>query len=548
MSVLRRPGAQLASLLLLATLLLGPAAFGGFVWDDHRLIVDSATLPDLSNVPGYFARNLQQSSGEGGRAADGLDIYRPLYLTALALLHRIDGPNPLPFHVALLALHLLASTLLYLLVRRLVPDGPGWGPGFAFLAFALHPVTAESALWISAVSEPMAAVALLGATLLLLDRPSAGRAAAAGALFFAGLLSKEVIVMALPLLSLWLWRRGLPPRRLLPLWLAAAAMVGLRLLALDGLQAAGDGGAQRWLALQHLGLLWWHGLGALAAQGPVGPMHLYFEYVDLPAGLGIAGLAAFAAAGGLLWMRRRRAPLLGLGVGIYASMLLPVALVTTLGSWGGFGRYLYMPWAFLLLGGLELVSRTQLRLAPALAAVWLIGSALGLSGAIEAYSSPLALAQAALRLQPDAPVPHEWMGEEMLDQGRVQDALPWLERAVALAPQERRPRINLAAALVASGRAEEALDHVGRHESRFGRGARSSFIKARSLIVLGRVDEAAAVLLFALEQAPDEGNLQWLAFGLYSNHPEPERYRSWLRAQLPDHPNAARVLAPLLAP
>lgn len=544
MGALTRPGVQLGLLLGLVALLLAPGLWGEFVWDDKRLIFESPHIADLDRIPSYFGANLQQSSGDAGRAAEGLDIYRPLYVTALALLYQVDGANPLPFHLASLAVHLLAAALLWLLVRRLAPDAPPWAAGFVLLAFALHPVTAEAVLWASALSEPMAAAALFGAALLLVGPGDARQSAAAGLLFFVGLLSKEVIVMALPALALLAVHRGTPLRRLAPLAVAAGLMIALRLWALDGAQASGGEPGQRWLALRQVGLLWWHGLGALIAQRPVGPLHLYFEYRGVAPAAGLGAGVGFLGLGALVWARRRRAPELAVGLVAFAAMLAPVALVSTIDTWGGFGRYLYMPLGFLLVGIAPHLPRG--RLAPIVAAAWLLGCVAGLGRALPAYADDHGLADAALRLQPEAPIPHEWKGEAWVDDGLVAESIPWLARAVELAPGKRRPRINLAASLVAAGRPAEALEHVETHEATFGPGARSSFLRARALVLLGKPDEAGEVLLFALERAPEEPNLLWLSAGLLGNHPEPERYRAWLDGQLPTHPNAARALQPLL--
>jgi tetratricopeptide (TPR) repeat protein len=546
LSILQRPAAQWLLLVAIAALLLAPSLAGEFVWDDKRLVADSPHIEDLSRVPGYFGKNLMESSGDSGRAADSIDIYRPLYMTALSLLAQVDGKNPVPFHLALLAVHLLAATLLWLLVRKLVPGSGALGAGFAFLAFAIHPVTAESALWISAISEPMAAVGLLGTVWLLSDRPTAARSALATVLYFAGLLSKEVIVMALPPVTIWLLLRGVGWRRIAPLWGAATAMVLLRVLALDGLHSSASSQSQLAQSLKNLGLLWWHGLGGLAAQRPVGPIHLYTVYRDLPAWLGVVGILSFIAVLVALWRLRERAPLLALAVGVHASMLLPVALVTTLESWGGFGRYLYMPLAFLLLGLVQIAPRTRPMLA--VAAGWLVLSLAGLPVALEAYSSPIAMAEAGLRLNPEASAPRSWMGEALVDEGRVAESIPWFAGALEIAPDVRQTRINLSASLVAAGRPREALKHIDDHEALFGPSSRSAFIRARSLIVMSRFDEAAPILLHALEQAPDEPNLHWLSVGLLNNHPRPVAYGAWLSDALPDHPKAAAVLEPLLRP
>ena len=251
------------------------------------------------------------------QGADGVDTYRPLFMVALAAVFTINGPDSFWFHLALLAAHLLVCLLLWVLATRWLDSRPA--SAIAVLFFALHPVTAEAYLWASALPEPLAAAGLLAAVLILDRHCNEQRtgarawsaATAAGLVFFAGLLAKEVVLMALPALSLFLVLvRRVRVRFLAPVWSAAAVFLVLRSLALSGLQATGADSGQRLEALKVYPVLILDGLRAMLTMTPVGIRHLSWEYASLGWGASLAAAAVCVALFAGAVALHRTAPLL----------------------------------------------------------------------------------------------------------------------------------------------------------------------------------------------------------------------------------------------
>ena len=226
----------------------------GFIHDDHRIIEQNGLTADLRHAPEIF-RSGYWSTGD----VRVPNLYRPVTILSFAIGRAAHGLRPLGFRLADLLLHVLDTLLVFLLAERLLAPslsaggaGPG-GPLVAGLLFAVHPAHTEVLGEIVGRAELLAAAGALGSVLLFLRARDAGDAggrdavvpalgAASLLLFALGFLSKEnaVVVPALLLLAdLWVVRRR-------PAWgfhaascAVLAALLGLRLTVLGGLNPAG---------------------------------------------------------------------------------------------------------------------------------------------------------------------------------------------------------------------------------------------------------------------------------------------------------------------
>lgn len=553
---------QAVLLTVVVLAILSPSLGAGFVWDDLQQIVTSPTISDPSAPARYFTLNVVESYGSEGRGADGVDTYRPLFFITLWLVHHINGADAFWFHLAVLAAHLGVCLLLWTAARRWLKSN--LAAACVFLAFALHPVTAEAFLWASAISEPLAAAGLLGAVLILdrwcgENRTNMVAATMAGLVMLLGLLAKEAVVTALPVVSLFLWRvRRVRLGALLGPWIAVVVFLALRVHALSGLQATGSGTGQRLEALRNLPVLVLDALRAMFTLWPVGIRHLYWDYRDLSWGASVGAAAIVLVLALLAWRLGGRLPLTPTAFGVTICMMVPVALIATVPGWGGFGRYLYLPWGFTALAAAEIGRRLSRRLderAPrlswavaAVVVVFLSVEVLGLRHALVVYSSQENLARASVELAPHAPDGWEWLGNHYVEVDDPANAVRCYSEALAIAPELYRPRHNLAATLLHLGRPAEALEHERIAEAGHGFTANGDVVTVSALMELGRWNEAAERLLIGLDEAPDEPQLRSLQTRLLAEHPDSETYRDWLEAQLAATPDraAATVIRPLL--
>jgi protein O-mannosyl-transferase len=117
------------------------------------------------------------------------------------------GPNPGAFHLTNVILHAIAALLLFLLLCRMTRSV--WCSAFVAAIFAIHPLRAESVVWIEERKDVLSGVFFmltLLAYLFYIRKPSILRYLTMSILFAAGLLSKPMLVttpLVLLLLDYW---------------------------------------------------------------------------------------------------------------------------------------------------------------------------------------------------------------------------------------------------------------------------------------------------------------------------------------------------------
>jgi protein O-mannosyl-transferase len=147
----------------------GRAVQAPFHFDDHAMLVDPAI-----------------TSPAGGAEMWRLAQTRPLTYFTFWLNHRAGGANPAGYHAVNLAIHIGASFLVLLCLRRLLPARAAL---LAAVVFAIHPVQTEAVVYVFARSTLLSSC-LTFASLLFWLR---GRHWAAVAWFAVALLAKEEV-------------------------------------------------------------------------------------------------------------------------------------------------------------------------------------------------------------------------------------------------------------------------------------------------------------------------------------------------------------------
>lgn len=227
-----QPAPLSRSLILYALLLVGLAAApylntlsNSFVLDDIGIIVENPLVRDVGNVRTIFTTNYW-SRGQKNAGAIDPGLYRPFTVWSYALDYSIGKLDPTGYHVVNLALHAVATLLLFFIALELFTS-----PAAAFAAaavFAVHPVHTEAVTGIVGRAEVLATVFFLlafwfGRLPRTGSRPfiawrAAASTAAAGLFYLFGLFSKEsaVTLPAILLVHDWIRREeflGAPQRR-----------------------------------------------------------------------------------------------------------------------------------------------------------------------------------------------------------------------------------------------------------------------------------------------------------------------------------------------
>ena len=506
----------------------------GFVFDDIPQIVRNPVVQSWRYAPGYFNHHLwAQVQG----AAIG-NFYRPLFSLWLLLNFTVFGLHPAGWHAASLALHLLATWLTWAVARRVM--GNDVAGATTALIFGLHPVHIESVAWISGATDSLLAVCFLGSFACYLrarecERWSYRWWTASLLLFALALLAKEP-AMVLPAL-VFATELLLPRKRSLPAldgdekrgpkWDAArraapitalycavlAAYLAVRIAVLHGFSNPMTGVSLRIQFLTWPSLLWFY---ARHLVWPLGISEFYeTPYVLMPTSTQFIGplVVMLALAAGLTWWwRRSGSPVVALASLWLLLPLVPALKIDTY-QYGELAhdRYLYLPclgFAMLLvlaIGNLRFGEATLFR-QPAMATVALLTVVCGYGVATASQSlqwaNALQLYARGFQVAPNNVHVVASLATELVQEGRYQDAIPWLERATRMAPTDSIGYFLLAYNYYRLGRYVEAEPNFIRAAQLDPRTAAPLYFLALSRLAMHRNDEAEAPLRRAIELLP----------------------------------------------
>jgi protein O-mannosyl-transferase len=308
-----------------------------FHFDDDHVIVKNVFIRSLHNVPRFF-RDAHTFSALPSNAT-----YRPLVTLTYAIDYFLGGGlDTLQFHISQIALLLVTWGLLIIFYREaLNVSRPSprniWIALIAATLFAVHTVNTETMNLISARSEELAAIAILGALLMIQFSPRARRWHLYLVPIAAGALAKaQIVAFALLLLAylVLIERQSVRSKKtwtaVLPALIAGVAI----LVALNKLNAPEwtPGGASRWRYFITQGRSWMHysrlfflpvGLSADTDWKP-------FEHWYAPQALaGFAFIGLLLALIRYLAAREEMRPV-AFGLSWYAIALLPTSSIYAL--------------------------------------------------------------------------------------------------------------------------------------------------------------------------------------------------------------------------
>jgi tetratricopeptide (TPR) repeat protein len=463
-----RPGADTAprprvaplAVGLLALAVFWPAVHNQFVnWDDDKNFLNNPYFR------GFGGGNLRWIFTNFH-----LGHYHPLTWVSLALDYSFWGLDPTGYHLTNVLLHAANAVLFYFVARRLLGGAAGWGPVFAALVFAVHPLRVESVAWASERRDVLSGLFYLLAVLAYLraqqEGPKRPWLAASVAAFGAALLSK-VIVVSLPVVLLVLdayplrrwaeWKTALAEK--IP-YLALAGAAAVAALALQPTGVAGFAGHVAVLPGLRLGLSL-YGL-AFYLWKTVAPFGLYPQYVmgaqisplDWRIVLSAAVVVAITVAAVAL---RRRWPA-GLAVWIcYVAGLLPVLSIVRVDP----QQYVADHHTYLATLGLALLAGAGLAALPGRGrgAAVLVVAVLGVLSWRQTgvWRDSVTLWTVALEGSPDSAVAHNDLGEALAAENRLAEAIPQFEAAIRLRPNHAQAYYNLGRALRLAGRLESSI-------------------------------------------------------------------------------------------
>jgi protein O-mannosyl-transferase len=441
-----------------------------FVYDDHRLVIDNASLQQLSNW----------------RAILYHDISRPLVNLSYAIDYLVwGGPSALGFHLTNLAIHIINILLVYGLASGLADDHktshhePARIDTVAIataLLFAVHPALTQGVEFVSSRAETLCAMFLLIAFIVarraMREGPRSLWFISVGAWLLA-LACKEIAVMFPFVLLAYdylvapidaserrrrLWRVHLP-------LIGATVIVGLiRVAVLVTLEYSTA--TVRWkFALVELDvfrryaqlLLWPTGQAIFHAIEPI-------NSITDPRALG--GLATFLLFVATIWKLRRQ-DVVSFGLAWFVLLLIPSAILVILdrGEPMSEGRlYTASIGFFFAAGGVAAaVMERAKRISPvARNRVRDIGYAIVVVLALRTmtrnviWHTPTSLWLEAAEYAPQHWLPRLGLGEALHESGHHQEAIEQYRQALTLRPSDPLAYAKLGQCLLETGQVEAA--------------------------------------------------------------------------------------------
>jgi protein O-mannosyl-transferase len=485
-----------------------------FIFDDIPTILRNGTIRHLGSLGAVLSP--PSDGGVGGR---------PLVNLSLALNYAGGGLAVGGYHATNLALHTLAAFALFGVVRRtlLRPvlrarfGAVAWPLALAVaVLWAVHPLQTESVTCVIQRTELLVGLFYLLTFYCFVraadsPRPGLWRALTIAACLL-GMASKEVMVTAPVLVFLYdrtfvagSFRQAWQQRRS---WYAGLAATWLLL----GYLLTTTGGNRGSAVGFGLGVTWWE-YALTQCWAVVRYLQLSFWPHPLIVDYGAAAvkqvltvwpqavLLALLVAGTVVSLRRR--PTLGFLGAWFFVILSPSSSVVPLVTQTIAEHRMYLPLvAVLVLTVVALftwLGRRSLLVAAALA----VGLGVLTVQRNDTYRSWLTLWSDTVARRPDNPRARLGLGDALIKERRVPEAIVQYEEALRLMPDYTQAHNNLGATLLQAGRVPEAMGQFAAALRIAPTDAEANYNLGAALARLGRMPEAAGYLEQAVRLRPD---------------------------------------------
>lgn len=494
-----------------------PAARNEFVdWDDFQNLTRNEHIRALS------FENLRWMATTGYMA-----VWQPVSWFVTAVQYQLfDGANEAAFsrgmHLANIGLHAIASVLCFSVIRRLLalglPEAARRSPNalaaaslIGTLLFAVHPLRVELVAWATAQPYILALIGCLTSLWCYLRAHITGlrRWLAFSWLTYAVAVMCKSAAMPLCVIVLlidWqpLRRIGRPGNRLgtASLWLEKIPFVLIALAtSLAAYLTKERGGSTMSLAAHGVieraaqacyGLVFytWKTLAPLDLS-PLYEIRLPLDYTDLR--YVVCGLIVLLVIVGLL-LYGRRLPAVAAGTLAYAVMVFPVLGVLQSGNQEVADRYSYLPcvaWSVLLSAGLLRFWPSRRRIVTETGVV--AAGVIVLLSALTwrqcgVWRNTAALWTRAWELQRGSSLAqNSYAYAVLMQQGRYEEAVPHLRRAIEIKPTNDKAHFNLHNALFRLNRTDELFEACEQSVRIFEDNPRFSEITASAHTRMGNI-------------------------------------------------------------
>jgi tetratricopeptide (TPR) repeat protein len=501
-----------------------------FVFDDRGQIAENPLVQSWGFAGRYFTEHVWAHMFPDVPG----NYYRPLFMLWLMVHYMLFGLAAFWWHLTTILTHLAATWIVYVVARQLLEDR--FTAAAAAILFGLHPVHVESVAWVSAVSEPLFTLLLLGAlsSYIRMRRGPGTRQrlwlCGSIVLYALALLTKEPAVILPVLVACYEWLLGpandtpqegrfgrrvrAACRSVLPYLVVTAFYVVARTIVLDGFGHTVVRLPLRVVLLTLPSVLWFYVQHLVWPVGLAGFYDVPYikQFTTQAVGLPAVGLAVVAA--GLSWWawHSRRAAFSVICLVLPILPLLNLRLLPH--SEIAHDRYLYFPsvgLCFLLALALRRLPEAGPRLfgQPVLQ-IGLLGTVASVMGAgvylqSTHWSDDISFYQRGVESAPENEIARSNLAAVLFERGRYAEGIYLYEEVLARAPDSWQAHYSV-------GYGHYGLNHnavAERHLTRsieLGGDTSSQFLyRGLTRLRLGRSEEALADIQHAIEIGPAPG-------------------------------------------
>jgi Tfp pilus assembly protein PilF len=494
----------------------------------------------------------------------------------MRLNYAIFGLNPSGWHLAMVACHVLATYLVFVVVEKL--SGNRSTAAIAGLLFGLHPVHVENVAWLSSVNDLLMSLFLLASFLAYLNFRNGRKLrlwmATSVLLFVLALLSKETaavfpllifafaVIFATPpaagnSIRAWpAWKDGLVS---FPYFMALAIYLAARGMMLHGLVQPIIPLSWTTMVLTWPSVLWFDLKYLLF---PISSSEFYsLAYVTTP-GFGNFVLPSLFLLGALVaagyWISKLSDPRLGIFASGFAfATVLPTLYLRAIAP-ANFvhDRFLYLPSVgivILLALAVDQVSTSKTLQgskiipgktsgAPVKWAVVAILCTAGFVGTLShqmQWASNILLYRNAIKFAPQNPVVLDNLANELANMGLYERAIPLYLDALQLDHRLWLSNYNLGYAYYRTGRLSEAEDYLKRAIQIDDKDPDQFIYLARAQMEQGELTPAAQNAERALQRGPLSPGFHFVLAKILETSGDRERAIAEYRAEVLSHPENA---------
>ena len=488
-----------------------PAVHGGWLWDDNHYISENSLMGDpLGFLKVWVTR---------GHLRD----YCPLTSSVEWIQWQLWGNNTFGYHLTNVVLHLTGAFLLWRLLARLGLSH-AWLGG---LLFTVHPIMIESVAWVSELKNTLSLPLLLLSMLAWLAWGKGGEQRfylGSLALFVASLLAKPTGMM-LPVIFLghaWQMRGKLGWNDIkvtLPFF-AAACVLGFVALTPPPLPPGSEGIHPAWHLGSALATVGWSTLFMLGkCLLPVNLLPVYPSFaVTSPNVFDVLPWLALGGLAGLLWLSRAQwSRVVLLSLGFFMINLVPIIGFIFMHypdmEWS-IDHLLYLPIIGLIAPVVAGLDYLDSRVSSLWRVVWrplFAASVIVMAWGGHAYAGWFASWESLwtneLRSQPGNRAALLNVASIFVDRNEFPKAIPYLQEALLLQPDDTEARFDLGLCLANTGQPEQAQEQYRQVIQQAPDFAKAYVSLGGMLLKAGDITGAEALYRQGLQNAPGDAAL-----------------------------------------